>query len=295
MLVDVVRWSVDGGGVLCGGRGEKSGTSQTPHGPRQRAQATAKEKQRMGALELLAVATRSPRTISSRYSTSGWPVPSPPIASQHYCMNRDEAAEGEKEKGDENAEGEEEPEEEEVEEEPVLRDKVRIIFCETTMVVFIIAEASALVVSTSFWLLMHANPAKPGSYAIPVSQTIINFFVMIVGECIVTDGIIAILSHHLTSRFKVDLPATWKHMKQYKSKMLVAIVATISLNSFVVLAPVGTTLCFTHRVDTTVEELVVEVEDLVMTSCPEPPENVTQFDLVGRMFYEQWSKYYYSD
>lgn len=69
------------------------------------------------------------------------------------------------------AEPEEEAEGEvtEEEDEPSIRDKIRIIFCETTMVVFVIAEASALVISTAFWLMMHANPSHPGSEAISES------------------------------------------------------------------------------------------------------------------------------
>ncbi|GMH56498.1 hypothetical protein TrST_g9031 [Triparma strigata] len=202
------------------------------------------------------------------------------------------APEGEPE---EEAEGEVTEEEDELS----IRDKIRIIFCETTMVVFMIAEASALVISTAFWLMMTANPSDPGSEAIAESQTYSNFVIMLIGECFVTDGIIAILSHHLTSRFKVDLPATWTHMKKCKKKMLVAIVATISLNSFVCLAPVGTTLCFTHRVTLVEEESGgtgrwpdSDYDDFVMTSCPPPPNNVTEYAWVGAQFYEEWKKFY---
>ena len=49
-------------------------------------------------------------------------------------------------------------------------DSWRRSFCETAMIMLTISEASGLLVSSAFWLLMEANPSEPGSSKIPVAQ-----------------------------------------------------------------------------------------------------------------------------
>ena len=44
------------------------------------------------------------------------------------------------------------------------------VFCSTAMVMLTVTEATALLSSSYFWLLMSASPRPPGSPAIPVSQ-----------------------------------------------------------------------------------------------------------------------------
>jgi len=151
-------------------------------------------------------------------------------------------------------------------------------------VTFIISEATALVVSTCFWLLMHANPSLPGSAAISTSQTLLNAVIMLIGEVVVTDGIIAFLSNKLKSRFRVDLAAAWAHMKAEKKVLLLAITATVGFTSLTALAPVGTTLCFTSRAETEA--------DWVMTGCPESGRrDIAIFARVGEKWQELWLEF----
>ena len=81
------------------------------------------------------------------------------------------------------------------------------------MFMLTITEASGLLSSSIFWLLMSANPNEPGSPSIPARQTITNLFIMLFGEFVITDGAIAYASHKFRGRYIVDLAVEWEETR----------------------------------------------------------------------------------
>ena len=60
-------------------------------------------------------------------------------------------------------------------------ESLRKSLCETAMIMTTISEAVGLLASSAFWLLMDANPSKPGSPKIPAAQTLTTLAIMLVG------------------------------------------------------------------------------------------------------------------
>lgn len=65
-------------------------------------------------------------------------------------------------------------------------------YCSSVMIMIGISEAASIVTSSSFWLITNINPgAPPGSSRLPQSQIVINLFIMLFGEVVLTDFLVA--------------------------------------------------------------------------------------------------------
>mmetsp|Transcript_30094 Transcript_30094/g.59774 ORF Transcript_30094/g.59774 Transcript_30094/m.59774 type:complete len:385 (+) Transcript_30094:633-1787(+) len=122
-------------------------------------------------------------------------------------------------------------------------------FCETTMIMITISEAAGLFASSAFWLVMDANPSEPGSPKIPAAQTLNTLAIMLVGELVVTDGIIAYMSNKFKERYIVDLAAAWHDLVTNRKKLIWAFVAIVSMVSTSVILNVPVNMCFTSLAD----------------------------------------------
>ena len=156
-------------------------------------------------------------------------------------------------------------------------------FCEQSMMMLTISEAAALLTSTLFWLLLDANPGKPGSPKIPIAQTLSTLAVMLVGEFIFTDGIIAYASNKYKERYIVDLSAAWQDLRTKKNKLIWYLVLIISAVSVPVMGNLPINLCYTSPID--------DMDNFALTSCPEIPRNITEMSRVSEQYQALWEKY----
>ena len=134
-----------------------------------------------------------------------------------------------------------------------------------------LSEASALLCSSSFWLLMDANPSEPGSPMIPASQTLKTLAIMLAGELVVTDSAVAYASNKFKKRYIVDVAAAWNDIWT-KRRLLWSFVATMTLTATCITTKLPLNMRYTSRAD--------DEPNLALTSCPTPPTNVTQITRV---------------
>ncbi|GMI25269.1 hypothetical protein TrCOL_g6809 [Triparma columacea] len=87
----------------------------------------------------------------------------------------------------------------------------RMIFCATVMIINTITEASGLVVGSLFWICLNANPSTPGGGGIELSQAMINLVIMLFGELVLSDSVVAYVSHKFSSSL-----ANLKEILSYK-------------------------------------------------------------------------------
>ena len=151
------------------------------------------------------------------------------------------------------------------------------------MIMITISEAAGLLASSAFWLLMDANPSEPGSPKIPVAQTLKTLAIMLVGELVVTDGIIAYVSNKFKKRYIVDLAAAWHDLVTNRKKLIWAFVAIVSMVIIPVAINLPTNMCFTSLAD--------NEANFALTSCPAVPKNITEMSRVSLGYQEEWDKY----
>ena len=156
-------------------------------------------------------------------------------------------------------------------------------FCETAMIMITIGEAAGLLASSFFWLLMGANPSEPGSPKIPITQTLKTLAIMLIGELVVTDGIIAYVSNKFQKRFIVDLAAAWHDLRTNRKRLIWAFVAVISLTTLPVVVNLPTNMCYTSP--------AADEANWALTSCPDAPKNVTEMTRVSPRYQAEWEKY----
>jgi len=150
------------------------------------------------------------------------------------------------------------------------------------MIILTITEAMSLLVSSTFWLLMNANPGNPGSAAIPVSQTLFNFGVMAFGEFIVTDGAIAYVSNKFKKRYCVDLGVAWKEfLDKRRSALMTGLVMCWCFCSVPVLN-FPTHMCYTSPAN--------DESNFALTSCPKPV-NITEMTRVSSQYQDELELY----
>jgi len=128
-------------------------------------------------------------------------------------------------------------------------------------------EGSAIWVSTLYYLVMNVSPGAPGSRAITVQQSIINLAIMLFGELIVTDSLVAYFARNF-SRYVNDPAREWAGFRK-RRRLVFGINATISLVSIFVVAAQPAFMCYTIWVGE-------EDADWVITTCPSPPKNITE-------------------
>jgi hypothetical protein len=115
------------------------------------------------------------------------------------------------------------------------------------MISLTITEASALVVSSSSWLATNVNPSTPGSSAIPIEQGTAGLFNMLVGELVVTDGLIAFLSHRFEKRYLYSIALEWAELIKKKKSYIWLLVVIANLMSVAVLLQIPMALCLTSK------------------------------------------------
>mmetsp|Transcript_1292 Transcript_1292/g.2880 ORF Transcript_1292/g.2880 Transcript_1292/m.2880 type:complete len:257 (-) Transcript_1292:41-811(-) len=156
-------------------------------------------------------------------------------------------------------------------------------FCETAMIMITLSEAAGLLVSSAFWLVMDANPSEPGSPKIPTVQILRTLAIMLIGELVITDGIIAYVSNKSKKRYVVDLAAAWHDLVTNRKKLLLAFVAIISMASITILIGLPINMCYTSLAD--------DEANFALTSCPDVPRNITEMSRVSLGYQEEWEKY----
>ncbi|GMH64241.1 hypothetical protein TrLO_g14587 [Triparma laevis f. longispina] len=97
---------------------------------------------------------------------------------------------------------------------------------------------------------------------------------MVVGEWIISDSIIAYLSHHF-SRYTNNVPQSWTRFRKgsHFRQALVTIVMISALTPLYTLASIGNSMCMTS--------MLGELEDeggwvRVWGTCPDLPLNITE-------------------
>ena len=162
------------------------------------------------------------------------------------------------------------------------RDELRRKFCASCMIMMSIGEATAVITSSVYFLIMNVNPSSAGSKRIPQSQTLTNFAIMVAGEFILTDGLVSWMSNK-SSTYNIDLSKEWERVKENRA-FLAAIVVTTSALSIFSLVKTTKNFCVTSRLE--------DVESWVLTTCP-PYPNITDVARsgVGEEFLELWQKY----
>eukprot|EP00518_Triparma_eleuthera_P022263 CAMPEP_0197547560 /NCGR_PEP_ID=MMETSP1320-20131121/1890_1 /TAXON_ID=91990 /ORGANISM="Bolidomonas sp., Strain RCC2347" /LENGTH=322 /DNA_ID=CAMNT_0043107393 /DNA_START=136 /DNA_END=1102 /DNA_ORIENTATION=- len=153
-------------------------------------------------------------------------------------------------------------------------------FCETAMIMITLSEAAGLLVSSAFWLVMDANPSEPGSPKIPTVQILRTLAIMLIGELVITDGIIAYVSNKSKKRYVVDLAAAWHDLVTNRKKLLLAFVAIISMASITILIGLPINMCYTSLAD--------DEANFALTSCPDVPRNITEMSRVSLGYQEEW-------
>ncbi|GMH72124.1 hypothetical protein TrRE_jg12783 [Triparma retinervis] len=155
-------------------------------------------------------------------------------------------------------------------------------FCETCMIVLTISEAAALIVSSTFWLVMNANPGEPGSEGIPIEQTLLNFGVMLFGELVLTDGIVAYASHKFKNRYCVNLAVAWRACAERRKYLLVGAMVMYWCFSLVTVQNIPTHMCYTSPAN--------DESNFALTSCPKPV-NITEMTRVSAQYQDEWELY----
>jgi hypothetical protein len=113
-----------------------------------------------------------------------------------------------------------------------------------------------------------------------------NLAVMLVGELIVTDGIIAYIARH-SKRYSNDPAHEWQEFRSKKYLVMGIGLTCAAMGSACILQyPVN--FCYTSWLGGKGERGEL---DWVVTSCPEQPKNFTELCAVGESYANAWAKY----
>ena len=143
-------------------------------------------------------------------------------------------------------------------------------FCARVLITTQLVEAVSIVVTTA--LLFAMPPISFGAAGTPpISSSVLwgNFAVMLVGEVILSDALVAHLSRSGWMRgAKVDLPLAWKTQDKVATAALFAVLAFVPA---IVLTTAPTRLCFTssERFDGG-DWVLPDFDDFMLSSCPLP-------------------------
>jgi hypothetical protein len=127
-------------------------------------------------------------------------------------------------------------------------------------------------------MIMNAAPGDPGSKSIPLSQSLFNLAVMLFGEVILTDGIVAYMARH-SSRYHNDPALEWAEFKKRK-RVAIAIAVIAMMLSTAYSTQFLQKLCYTATGD----------DAWNIATCPPPPQNITEMSRVGESFLPLWWK-----
>lgn len=151
-------------------------------------------------------------------------------------------------------------------------------FCASALVIMSITEGTSIFASSAFWMILNVAPGGPGSSSIPLSQSIVNLAIMLFGELVLTDGIIAYMARH-SARYRNDPALEWAEYKKRKRLMVgISAVVTVLTTAYTTIPIEG--FCYTATGDDTWN----------FATCPAPPQNITELSRVGESFEGIWWK-----
>lgn len=134
----------------------------------------------------------------------------------------------------------------------------RSVFCATAMIMNTITEASGLVVGSLFWICCKANPSTSDGRSLNLSQALSNFAIMLFGELILSDFIVAYTSHFFSSRYIISIANEWEHFRETQNFTKNSFIVIMSLISSAVILQIPMNLCVTGS-----------TKEWALTQCPE--------------------------
>jgi len=105
---------------------------------------------------------------------------------------------------------------------------------------------------------------------------------MLLGELIITDCLIAYMSHKF-ERYCLDLAVAWKETQIQRSSLLWALVGIFSCLGYTTIQTFPMAFCWTSPAN---DEL-----DFVLTSCPPLPSDITEMTRVSQEYQEEWERH----
>ena len=135
----------------------------------------------------------------------------------------------------------------------------RMIFCATVMIINTITEASGLVVGSLFWICCNANPSTPGGGGIELSQAMINLVIMLFGELVLSDSVVAYVSHKFSSRYVISIAQEWEGFWETRRRAVIGLVAILSFISGAIVLQILRRFCLTS--------IMPREEDWTLTQC----------------------------
>jgi hypothetical protein len=135
----------------------------------------------------------------------------------------------------------------------------RMIFCATVMIINTITEASGLVVGSLFWICCNAKPSTPGGGGIELSQAMINLVIMLFGELVLSDSVVAYVSYKLSSRYVISIAHEWEDFWEKRRQAIIGLVAILSFLSCGLILKISDRFCLTS--------IMPHEEDWTLTQC----------------------------
>ncbi|GMH62375.1 hypothetical protein TrRE_jg9727 [Triparma retinervis] len=148
------------------------------------------------------------------------------------------------------------------------------------MIMSTITEASGLIIGSLFWIGCNANPSNAGAGGPQVSQALINLCIMLFGELVLSDTIIAYLSHKFESRYVISIAHEWEGFRETQRRAIVGLVLIVTIISSSMILIIPPNLCLTS--------LMSAEEDWALTACPDITRNITNLLRVDAMFLTEW-------
>ena len=158
----------------------------------------------------------------------------------------------------------------------------KTVVCATVMISNTITEASGLIVGSLFWICCNANPKTAGGGGIPLSQAIINFVIMLFGELVLSDSVVAYMSHKFKERYVIDIAHEWAGFRETQKSAILGLIAIVSLISSAVIMQIPEQFCLTS--------IMPNEEDWTLTLCPSfwSGRNITNLIRVDDMYLTEW-------
>ncbi|GMH65263.1 hypothetical protein TrRE_jg4853 [Triparma retinervis] len=156
-------------------------------------------------------------------------------------------------------------------------------FCATVMIMTTITEASGLVVGSLFWICCNANPSSSGGESLDVSQAMLNFVIMLFGELVLSDSVVAYLSHKFESRYVISIAHEWEEFRQRQGKAIMGIIVIISFISSTAIMQIPNQLCLTSHMS--------HEEDWALTQCPRLCNETILLRVEDMFLTEEWEEW----
>ena len=150
-------------------------------------------------------------------------------------------------------------------------------FCGSILTIMSLSECSSILITTCFWSILNINPLSPGSEPIPLSQSVKNLIVMLIGELIITDSATAYLGRKV-SFYCIDPGHQWDLFMNNRRIFRIGVLCMISLAVLPPITNIPTIFCYTSW-----KGSESEIDDFVLTMCPAPP-NITDMSVVGKSY-----------